>query len=53
MLIKAIGNNFVEEGVIRYIYAISLMKSKSISEFNSKYDYIKKLEDFRKANVTK
>lgn len=53
LLIKAIGNNFVEEGVIRYIYAISLMKSKSISEFNSKYDYLKKLEDFRKANVTK
>ena len=53
LLVKAIKDNLVEEGVIRYIYANSLMKSKSISEFNSRYDYFKKLEDVRKSNVTK
>ena len=51
LLIKAISNNLIEEGVIRYIYAITLKKSKSILEFNSRYDKLKKLEDFRKTNV--
>lgn len=49
---KAIVNNLIEDGVIRYIYAISLMKSTSVSNFNSRFDYLKKLEDERKGNVT-
>lgn len=53
LLIKAISDNLIEEGVIRYIYAITLKKSKSILEFNSRYDKLKKLEDFRKTNVSK
>jgi predicted DNA-binding protein len=53
ILIKAIGNTLIDEGVIRNLYAISLMKSKSIQDFNPRYEFLKKLEDFRKVNVSK
>ena len=52
VLVRAITNNLVEEYVIRTIYSIALMKSKSIPEFNSRYDYFEKLETVRKS-VTK
>ena len=53
LIIKnAIVNNLVEEGVIRHIYAVSLMKSTSAKNFNYRSDYFKKLEDVRKGNIT-
>ena len=53
LIIKnAIENNLVEEDVVRHIYAVSLMKSTSAKNFNSRFDYFKKLEDVRKGNVT-
>ena len=53
LIIKnAIENNLVEEDVVRHIYAVSLMKSNSVSNFNSRFDYFKKLEHVRKGNVS-
>ena len=53
LIIKnAIENNLVEEGVIRHIYSASLMKSRSVKNFNFKLDYFKRLEDVRKGNVS-
>lgn len=53
LLIKAITSGIIDERTIHNIVAISLMKSKTIAEFDSRCEYFKKLNDFRKNNVTK
>ena len=53
ILIKAITSGIIDEKTIHNIVAISLMKSKTIAEFDSRCEYFKKLNKFRKNNVTK
>lgn len=53
VLLRAITNNLVEEGVIRRIEVNSLLKCKTSSEFIAKCDYFKRIEMIRISNLAK